>query len=169
MCFWLQGRGGVCSSAGGWGRTDPWFSTPSSLEHHPGAKLEDRRSSIAIGVSDEEESRDTIRLHEKEEVTLATLPTHHPANPLPWCGLPSYPAKYLIFFCPPLLRRTSCGTISSRACATSGSNGGRHTAKSGISLSHPATANLSASLGCSPWPLSSPKMVLPGWKSHNRT
>uniref|UniRef100_A0A8C4XLD2 ATPase cation transporting 13A2 n=1 Tax=Falco tinnunculus TaxID=100819 RepID=A0A8C4XLD2_FALTI len=43
------------------------FSTPSSLEHHPGARLEDRRSSIAIGVSDEEESRDTIRLHEKEE------------------------------------------------------------------------------------------------------
>ncbi|XP_040444906.1 polyamine-transporting ATPase 13A2 isoform X2 [Falco naumanni] len=38
-----------------------------SLEHHPGARLEDRRSSIAIGVSDEEESRDTIRLHEKEE------------------------------------------------------------------------------------------------------
>ncbi|XP_068772417.1 polyamine-transporting ATPase 13A2 isoform X4 [Struthio camelus] len=39
----------------------------SSLEHHPGAKLEDRRTSIAIGMSDEEESRDTIRLHEKEE------------------------------------------------------------------------------------------------------
>ncbi|NXI48956.1 AT132 ATPase, partial [Chloroceryle aenea] len=38
-----------------------------SLEHHPRARLEDRRSSIAIGVSDEEESRDTIRLHEKEE------------------------------------------------------------------------------------------------------
>ncbi|KAK4809814.1 hypothetical protein QYF61_014282 [Mycteria americana] len=38
-----------------------------SLEHHPGARLEDRRTSIAIGVSDEEESRDTIQLHEKEE------------------------------------------------------------------------------------------------------
>ncbi|XP_075629131.1 polyamine-transporting ATPase 13A2 isoform X1 [Balearica regulorum gibbericeps] len=38
-----------------------------SLEHHPGARLEDRRTSIAIGVSEEEESRDTIRLHEKEE------------------------------------------------------------------------------------------------------
>uniref|UniRef100_A0A8C3JQ74 ATPase cation transporting 13A2 n=1 Tax=Calidris pygmaea TaxID=425635 RepID=A0A8C3JQ74_9CHAR len=38
-----------------------------SLEHHPGARLEDRRTSIAIGVADEEESRDTIRLHEKEE------------------------------------------------------------------------------------------------------
>uniref|UniRef100_A0A8C3JR15 ATPase cation transporting 13A2 n=1 Tax=Calidris pygmaea TaxID=425635 RepID=A0A8C3JR15_9CHAR len=48
-------------------RTDPWFPTPSSLEHHPGARLEDRRTSIAIGVADEEESRDTIRLHEKEE------------------------------------------------------------------------------------------------------
>ncbi|NXW09951.1 AT132 ATPase, partial [Fregetta grallaria] len=41
-----------------------------SLEHHPGARLEDRRTSIAIGVSDEEESRDTIRLHEKEENIL---------------------------------------------------------------------------------------------------
>ncbi|KAF1419011.1 Cation-transporting ATPase 13A2, partial [Spheniscus humboldti] len=41
-----------------------------SLEHHPGARLEDRRTSIAISVSDEEESRDTIRLHEKEENIL---------------------------------------------------------------------------------------------------
>ncbi|XP_074416489.1 polyamine-transporting ATPase 13A2 isoform X2 [Larus michahellis] len=38
-----------------------------SLEHHPGARLEDRRTSIAIGVADEEESRDTICLHDKEE------------------------------------------------------------------------------------------------------
>ncbi|XP_051493464.1 polyamine-transporting ATPase 13A2 isoform X1 [Apus apus] len=42
----------------------------SSLEHHPGARLEDRRTSIAISVADEEESRDTIRLHEKEEKNL---------------------------------------------------------------------------------------------------
>ncbi|XP_040389701.1 polyamine-transporting ATPase 13A2 isoform X4 [Cygnus olor] len=42
----------------------------SSLEHHPGARLEDRRTSIAIGVADEEESRDTIRLHEKEEKNI---------------------------------------------------------------------------------------------------
>uniref|UniRef100_A0A8C3JSG6 ATPase cation transporting 13A2 n=1 Tax=Calidris pygmaea TaxID=425635 RepID=A0A8C3JSG6_9CHAR len=62
-----QGVGGVCGRAGGRGGTDPWFPTPSSLEHHPGARLEDRRTSIAIGVADEEESRDTIRLHEKEE------------------------------------------------------------------------------------------------------
>ncbi|NXV75888.1 AT132 ATPase, partial [Atlantisia rogersi] len=41
-----------------------------SLEHHPGARLEDRRTSIAIGVVDEEESRDTIWLHEKEENIL---------------------------------------------------------------------------------------------------
>ncbi|NXI37282.1 AT132 ATPase, partial [Galbula dea] len=41
-----------------------------SLEHHPGARLEDRRTSIAIGVLDEEESRDTIRLQEKEEKNL---------------------------------------------------------------------------------------------------
>ncbi|NXQ79817.1 AT132 ATPase, partial [Nyctibius grandis] len=41
-----------------------------SLQHHPGTRLEDRRTSIAIGVSDEEESRDTIRLHEKEEKNI---------------------------------------------------------------------------------------------------
>ncbi|KAF1519888.1 Cation-transporting ATPase 13A2, partial [Eudyptes sclateri] len=41
-----------------------------SLEHYPGARLEDQRTSIAISVSDEEESRDTIRLHEKEENIL---------------------------------------------------------------------------------------------------
>ncbi|NXM25534.1 AT132 ATPase, partial [Oxyruncus cristatus] len=41
-----------------------------SLEQHPGARPEDRRSSIAIGVSDEEESRDTIRLQEKEEKNI---------------------------------------------------------------------------------------------------
>uniref|UniRef100_A0A8C8AUE3 Cation-transporting ATPase n=1 Tax=Otus sunia TaxID=257818 RepID=A0A8C8AUE3_9STRI len=41
-----------------------------SLEQHPGARLEDRRTSIAIGVSDEEESRDTIQLHDKEENIL---------------------------------------------------------------------------------------------------
>ncbi|KAM6241044.1 polyamine-transporting ATPase 13A2 isoform 2-T4 [Porphyrio hochstetteri] len=41
-----------------------------SLEHHPGARPEDRRTSIAIGVADEEENRDTIRLHEKEENIL---------------------------------------------------------------------------------------------------
>ncbi|NWU16341.1 AT132 ATPase, partial [Cephalopterus ornatus] len=41
-----------------------------SLEQHPGARLEDRRSSIAIGVSEEEESRDTVRLHDKEEKNI---------------------------------------------------------------------------------------------------
>ncbi|XP_064894196.1 polyamine-transporting ATPase 13A2 isoform X9 [Columba livia] len=41
-----------------------------SLEHHPGARLEDRRSSIAIGVSEEEESRDTVRLQEREEKNI---------------------------------------------------------------------------------------------------
>ncbi|KAM4758377.1 polyamine-transporting ATPase 13A2 isoform 3-T3 [Cyanocitta cristata] len=38
-----------------------------SLEQQPGARPEDRRSSIAVGVADEEESRDTVRLHDKEE------------------------------------------------------------------------------------------------------
>ncbi|XP_050178204.1 polyamine-transporting ATPase 13A2 isoform X3 [Myiozetetes cayanensis] len=42
----------------------------ASLEQHPGARPEDRRSSIAIGVSEEEESRDTIRLHQKEEKNI---------------------------------------------------------------------------------------------------
>ncbi|POI32606.1 hypothetical protein CIB84_003642 [Bambusicola thoracicus] len=41
-----------------------------SLEHHPGARLEDRKSSIAVGVADEEESRDTIRLHQEEHNVL---------------------------------------------------------------------------------------------------
>ncbi|NWW21020.1 AT132 ATPase, partial [Falcunculus frontatus] len=41
-----------------------------SLEQHPGARPEDRRSSIAVGVSDEEESHDTVRLHDKEENVL---------------------------------------------------------------------------------------------------
>ncbi|XP_025909352.1 cation-transporting ATPase 13A2 [Nothoprocta perdicaria] len=38
-----------------------------SLEHHPGARLEERTTTITMGASEEEESRDTIRLHEKEE------------------------------------------------------------------------------------------------------
>ncbi|KAM4758376.1 polyamine-transporting ATPase 13A2 isoform 2-T2 [Cyanocitta cristata] len=41
-----------------------------SLEQQPGARPEDRRSSIAVGVADEEESRDTVRLHDKEENVL---------------------------------------------------------------------------------------------------
>uniref|UniRef100_A0A8C0ERE5 Polyamine-transporting ATPase 13A2 n=1 Tax=Bubo bubo TaxID=30461 RepID=A0A8C0ERE5_BUBBB len=69
-CLLASREGDVCSSAGGRGGSDPWFSTPSSLEQHPGARLEDRRTSIAIGVSDEEESRDTIQLHDKEEKNI---------------------------------------------------------------------------------------------------
>ncbi|XP_014425072.2 polyamine-transporting ATPase 13A2 isoform X2 [Pelodiscus sinensis] len=38
-----------------------------SLEHQPGARAEDGRTSVAVGVSDEDDSRDTIRLHRKEE------------------------------------------------------------------------------------------------------
>ncbi|XP_031987492.1 cation-transporting ATPase 13A2 isoform X4 [Corvus moneduloides] len=41
-----------------------------SLEQQPGPRPEDRRSSIAVGVADEEESRDTVRLHDKEENVL---------------------------------------------------------------------------------------------------
>ncbi|OXB77267.1 UNVERIFIED_CONTAM: hypothetical protein H355_002259, partial [Colinus virginianus] len=41
-----------------------------SLEHHPKARLEDRKSSIAVGVADEEESRDTIHLHQEEHNVL---------------------------------------------------------------------------------------------------
>ncbi|NXX42490.1 AT132 ATPase, partial [Tricholaema leucomelas] len=49
-------------------RTEPLGE--ASLEHHPGARLEERRSSIAMGVSEAEGSLDTIRLHQKEENTL---------------------------------------------------------------------------------------------------
>ncbi|NXM73863.1 AT132 ATPase, partial [Serilophus lunatus] len=42
----------------------------ASLEQHPGTRPEDRRSSIAIGVADEQECRDTIRLHDKEEKNI---------------------------------------------------------------------------------------------------
>ncbi|NXH35649.1 AT132 ATPase, partial [Myiagra hebetior] len=43
----------------------------ASLEQHPGARPEDRRSSVAVGVSEEEEeSRDTVRLHEQEEKNI---------------------------------------------------------------------------------------------------
>ncbi|XP_053865396.1 polyamine-transporting ATPase 13A2 isoform X2 [Malaclemys terrapin pileata] len=38
-----------------------------SLEHHPGARGDDGRTSVAVGVLDEDDSRDTVRLHRKEE------------------------------------------------------------------------------------------------------
>nr|XP_048680762.1 polyamine-transporting ATPase 13A2 isoform X3 [Caretta caretta] len=38
-----------------------------SLEHHPGARADDGRTSVAIGVLDEDDSRDTVRLQRKEE------------------------------------------------------------------------------------------------------
>ncbi|KAM9116106.1 polyamine-transporting ATPase 13A2 isoform 1-T1 [Pangshura tecta] len=38
-----------------------------SLEHHPGARANDGRASVAVGVLDEDDSRDTVRLHRKEE------------------------------------------------------------------------------------------------------
>ncbi|XP_065277201.1 polyamine-transporting ATPase 13A2 [Emys orbicularis] len=37
------------------------------LEHHPGARADDGRTSVAVGVLDEDDSRDTVRLHRKEE------------------------------------------------------------------------------------------------------
>ncbi|NXP64436.1 AT132 ATPase, partial [Chloropsis cyanopogon] len=39
------------------------------LEQHPGAQR-DRRGSVAVAVPDEEESRDTVRLHDKDENVL---------------------------------------------------------------------------------------------------
>ncbi|XP_053853383.1 polyamine-transporting ATPase 13A2 isoform X7 [Vidua macroura] len=45
--------------------TEP-LGEAGSLEQHPGAQP-DRRSSIAVAVPDEEESRDTVRLHDKDE------------------------------------------------------------------------------------------------------
>ncbi|XP_023796049.1 cation-transporting ATPase 13A2 [Cyanistes caeruleus] len=41
----------------------------ASLEQHPRAQQE-RRSSVAVGVPDEEESRDTVRLHDKDEKNI---------------------------------------------------------------------------------------------------
>ncbi|NWR50549.1 AT132 ATPase, partial [Regulus satrapa] len=41
----------------------------AGLEQHPGAQ-QDRRSSISVGMPDEEESRDTVRLHDKDENIL---------------------------------------------------------------------------------------------------
>ncbi|KAM7139016.1 polyamine-transporting ATPase 13A2 isoform 2-T2 [Macrochelys suwanniensis] len=38
-----------------------------SLERHPGARADDGRTSVAVGVLDEDDSRDTVRLHRKEE------------------------------------------------------------------------------------------------------
>uniref|UniRef100_A0A674K8L3 Polyamine-transporting ATPase 13A2 n=1 Tax=Terrapene triunguis TaxID=2587831 RepID=A0A674K8L3_9SAUR len=38
-----------------------------SLEPHPGARADDGRTSVAVGVLDEDDSRDTVRLHRKEE------------------------------------------------------------------------------------------------------
>uniref|UniRef100_A0A8C3SEC1 Polyamine-transporting ATPase 13A2 n=1 Tax=Chelydra serpentina TaxID=8475 RepID=A0A8C3SEC1_CHESE len=40
---------------------------PRSLERHPGARADDGRTSVAVGVLDEDDSRDTVRLHRKEE------------------------------------------------------------------------------------------------------
>lgn len=80
----LTTKGCACSR---WGGIDAYLPTPSSLEHHPGARPEDRRTSIAIGVADEEESRDTIRLHQKEEVAPATPPPPHKSSPWAWAAL----------------------------------------------------------------------------------
>uniref|UniRef100_A0A674KEN4 ATPase cation transporting 13A2 n=1 Tax=Terrapene triunguis TaxID=2587831 RepID=A0A674KEN4_9SAUR len=44
-----------------------------SLEPHPGARADDGRTSVAVGVLDEDDSRDTVRLHRKEEVTSSLL------------------------------------------------------------------------------------------------
>uniref|UniRef100_A0A452GX53 Uncharacterized protein n=1 Tax=Gopherus agassizii TaxID=38772 RepID=A0A452GX53_9SAUR len=44
-----------------------------SLEHHPGARADDGRTSVAVGVLDNDDSRDTVRLHRKEEVTSSLL------------------------------------------------------------------------------------------------
>uniref|UniRef100_A0A452GX48 Uncharacterized protein n=1 Tax=Gopherus agassizii TaxID=38772 RepID=A0A452GX48_9SAUR len=41
-----------------------------SLEHHPGARADDGRTSVAVGVLDNDDSRDTVRLHRKEEKNI---------------------------------------------------------------------------------------------------
>uniref|UniRef100_A0A8C0EPY3 Polyamine-transporting ATPase 13A2 n=1 Tax=Bubo bubo TaxID=30461 RepID=A0A8C0EPY3_BUBBB len=86
-------------------RSDPWFSTPSSLEQHPGARLEDRRTSIAIGVSDEEESRDTIQLHDKEEKNILRYYLFEGMRYI-WIERRQAFCKVRYFFCPPMPQQT---------------------------------------------------------------
>uniref|UniRef100_A0A8C2U7L6 ATPase cation transporting 13A2 n=1 Tax=Coturnix japonica TaxID=93934 RepID=A0A8C2U7L6_COTJA len=62
----IRDRFGQCFTA----RVQTETLGEGSLEHHPGARLEDRKSSIAVGVADEEENRDTIRLHQEEHNVL---------------------------------------------------------------------------------------------------
>uniref|UniRef100_A0A8C0ETP9 Polyamine-transporting ATPase 13A2 n=1 Tax=Bubo bubo TaxID=30461 RepID=A0A8C0ETP9_BUBBB len=104
-CLLASREGDVCSSAGGRGGSDPWFSTPSSLEQHPGARLEDRRTSIAIGVSDEEESRDTIQLHDKEEKNILRYYLFEGMRYI-WIERRQAFCKVRYFFCPPMPQQT---------------------------------------------------------------
>ncbi|OXB64406.1 hypothetical protein ASZ78_009989 [Callipepla squamata] len=62
----IRDRFGQCFTA----RVQTELLGEGSLEHHPKARLEDRKSSIAVGVADEEESRDTIHLHQEEHNVL---------------------------------------------------------------------------------------------------
>ncbi|XP_025059474.1 cation-transporting ATPase 13A2 isoform X3 [Alligator sinensis] len=41
-----------------------------SLEQHPGTRPDDGRASVAVGVTDEDDGRDTIQLHKKEEKNI---------------------------------------------------------------------------------------------------
>uniref|UniRef100_A0A8D0GHI4 Cation-transporting ATPase n=1 Tax=Sphenodon punctatus TaxID=8508 RepID=A0A8D0GHI4_SPHPU len=59
----ITDRFGQCFTA--WVQTEEIGE--GSLEHYPAARSDDGRSSVAIAVSMEDESRDTIQLHRKEE------------------------------------------------------------------------------------------------------
>uniref|UniRef100_A0A8C0EQB6 Polyamine-transporting ATPase 13A2 n=1 Tax=Bubo bubo TaxID=30461 RepID=A0A8C0EQB6_BUBBB len=76
-----------------------------SLEQHPGARLEDRRTSIAIGVSDEEESRDTIQLHDKEEKNILRYYLFEGMRYI-WIERRQAFCKVRYFFCPPMPQQT---------------------------------------------------------------
>uniref|UniRef100_A0A663NDK7 ATPase cation transporting 13A2 n=1 Tax=Athene cunicularia TaxID=194338 RepID=A0A663NDK7_ATHCN len=77
-----------------------------SLEQHPGARLEDRRTSIAIGVSDEEESRDTIQLHDKEEKNILRYYLFEGMRYI-WIERRQAFCKVRYFFCAPMPQQTS--------------------------------------------------------------
>lgn len=121
------------------------FSFPNSLEQHPGTRPDDGRASVAVGVTDEDDGRDTIQLHKKEEVTSRPL---LPPESCPWdpctvllllCkALPSFGLTQARSDFAPLsvLRRTSCATTSSKGRATSGWKGSKPTARSGKAVVH---------------------------------
>ncbi|KAM8796346.1 polyamine-transporting ATPase 13A2 [Eudromia elegans] len=62
-CVVIRGRGGERRTA----RVCTEALPDGSLERHPGARPEERAASVPVGPAEPDESRDTVRLHDKEE------------------------------------------------------------------------------------------------------